>query len=185
MHRTGKQQTEMLKLLTKDNKYALDFTEVDTLEWTAFERASSYGTAEDVQTLLKLGADPLGCRAPLGWSSIFYAVDGGNWSTFNALLPSHGGITRTLVDERGWSLLHIAASNGHEQMIRYLLENGCDPGLRCKPSRLYVNETLHDRTCTPGEVAEAHGEETYTMFVSIMQDMNIESDWDDYWDAEE
>jgi hypothetical protein len=185
MHQTGEQKTDMLRLLTHDSNYQFDFNELDTMEWTAFERAAGFGTQEDIQTLLDLGADPLICRLPLQWSPIFYSVDEGNWGTFNALLPRFVDGVAHLVDNRGWSLLHIAARTGRERFIRYLLQNGSDPGLQCRPSRMYVKKHLFDRRLTPGEIAEASGERASNIYKSVLHDLATELNWDDFWDAKE
>lgn len=183
MRSTGKEQSETLKILAEHS--ILDLYQTDTLEWTAFQRASAFGTSKDIETLLTLGVKPSLCTSPLHWSAIHYAVDAGNWSTFSVLLPCYGDVIKDTVDERGWSLLHLAASKGHGQIIRHLLQIGANPFLQSIPSRLYLPKTLFDRRCTPEDVAEAFGQEQHKIFLSTAQDLGIEIDLDVYWDAEE
>ena len=183
MQSTGKEQSEVLKILAEHS--VLDFYRMDILEWTAFQRASAFGTSKDIETLLTLGAKPLECTSPLQWTAIHYAVDTGNWSTFSALLPCYGDIIKDIVDERGWSLLHLAASRGHGQIVRHLLWIGANPHLESIPARLYLPETLFDRRCTPEDVAEAFGQEQHAVLLSTAQELGIELDRDVYWNANE
>jgi len=55
-----------------------------------------------------------------GKAAIHYAIVAGNFGTFNALLPSYGGLNQ--MDEHGWALLSLAAYHGHDKIVRHLLE---------------------------------------------------------------
>ncbi|KAF2418488.1 ankyrin [Tothia fuscella] len=144
-------KTDILKLLAEYS--CLELEVLDTKEWTVLQRASAFGTAEDVNVLLKLGANPFTKTTGLQWQGIHYAIAAGNQTTFEELLPKYASEDLQVVDERGWSLLHIAAQAGHQSLIRALLDNGADPYAKSKPTRFYVPEELCDRTCTPGDVA--------------------------------
>jgi ankyrin repeat protein len=178
----GKEQSEMLKILAENS--VLDLEQTDTLNWTAFQRASAFGTSKDITTLITLGAQPLSFNGPLQWSAIHYAIDAGNWDTFATLLPYYGNIVKDIVDERGWSLLHLAAARGHKQTIRYLLQIGTNPYLQSIPSKAYLPESLLNKRCTPEDIAEAYGQEQRKVFLDIVQELGIESDQDVFWDAE-
>ena len=181
MHFTGNERSEILRILAEHS--VLDFRQTDILDWTALQRAAAFGTSQDIITLLKLGAKPLERTLPLQWSSIHYAVDAGNWNTFSALLPCYDNTLKDMVDDRGWSLLHLAASKGYEQIISYLFQVGANPRLQSQPSRSYLPESLFDRRCTPRDVAEAFGEEQDKVFAQTAQELGIELDQEVYWDA--
>jgi ankyrin repeat protein len=177
----GKEQSEMLKILYEHS--VLDFEHTDTFDWTIFQRASAFGTSNDIEILITLGAKPLLSNGPLQWSAIHYAVDAGNWDTFTALLPYYGSTVKDIVDERGWSLLHLAAARGNVQIMRYLLQLGANHCLQSISSRAYLPEALFDRRCTPEDVAEVYGQEQHKLFLGIVQKLGLEVDCDLYWDA--
>jgi hypothetical protein len=141
--------------------------------------------AQGYRDVADVWRQPLLLMGPLQWSAIFYAVDAGNWNTFMKLLPYYGGIAKDIVDERGWSLLHLAAARGHRYTIRHLLQLGANPCLRTSPTRAYILNALFDKRCTPEDVAEAHGQRQLEVFISVAQELEIDLDFDEYWDAQE
>ena len=149
-------RTAMLEVLAEMSY--IDFQQIDSKGWTAFQLTAAFGTAEDIHTSVRIGADPLATTPILNWSAIFYAVDTANLSTFGALLPFYGDSVVHIVDKRDWTLLHLAASRGTEPIIRFLLESGANRDARSLPTRLFVPESIYGRQCTPRQVAEASGE---------------------------
>lgn len=101
----------------------MDWDIQDGLGWTIFHRAAAFGQAKDLKKLLSLGASSRLYTFQLRWLPVSCAVNFGNESTFDFLidmippqdLPS-------LVDTRGWNLLHLAAENGSEAIMTKVLK---------------------------------------------------------------
>jgi len=129
---------DYLTVLSADTFLELEI--LDTWGWTVLHRVAAFGTAVEVEALLKLGASPMTCALPLRWNAIHHAVFYGNYSTFVTLLPLYSHMLIDTTDERGWTLLHIAASAGHENIVRHLLRLGANPYSLSKPFRSHMPE---------------------------------------------
>lgn len=179
---------EFINLLAE--KSALDLEALDTKDWSVVDRAAAFGTARDIQRLIELGASPFAASLPLQWNPLHHAVHFGNWSTFEYLLPLYGDTAIRMTDERGWTLLHIAAYNGQEEMCRLLLNKGFDPQVRSRKFSSHMGEALFDRALIALEVAKERGSETYHSFCRALLDagclaeMDLE-DEDEFSDAQE
>lgn len=100
---------------------------------TALEMAAKVASPAVVELLLEHGATWKN-RAALHYAAMDNRVD------VAAVLLRHGQDVNAVSDdeeipasyyERGWgTALHEAARNGHEQMIRFLLEHGIDVSLK-------------------------------------------------------
>ena len=182
---------EFLQMLTEHCSQDMDI--FDRAGWTALYRASAVGTSGEVEALIAMGADPATVALPLKWNAIHHAVFYGNDATFEALLPYFDGVAIELVDERGWTLLHIAASAGHVAITRRLLQLGADPFALSQPFMSHMPECLYDKRCTPSEVAEAQSAERKERFLNAVREIkpsalqfepvNLEGEL--FWDAEE
>ena len=92
------------------------------------------------------------------WGPITCAVWNSNVETFDALvgmLPVEEVVGS--VDSRGWTLLHFAAQNGCEYVMRRLLELGADPDARTVPTWIWVKECLDGKTLTAEIIATEYG----------------------------
>lgn len=105
----------------------LDLDLKDTLGWTVIQRAAVFGTADDVEMLLKMGASLDTATQWLRWQAIHCAISNRNWATFSTLLPRYGKAALTMTDQKGWTLLHIAADAPSRLIIRKLLQEGASP----------------------------------------------------------
>ncbi len=164
----------MLGLLNLLDEYdVLDLEVADDQDWTVLDRVAAVGTAREVRRLIELGAKPEKVAMPLRWMAIHQAVFYGNIETFEEL-RRHYEKVECLVDERGWTLLHIAASAGHEKVVERLLELGADPGARSyvmdKQELLdRMPQILHGRACNPQEVAAAQSPEREASFLKALE----------------
>lgn len=175
---------DILNLLAEDAYQNLSVA--DTKGWTALYRAAAAGRPEEVVRLIELGADPYQAALPLRWNAIHHAVFHGNFSTFEALLPYYGDSAIIMADERGWTLLHIAASAGHDQIIRNLLRLGANPQARSRPFATHMPQEICNRKVTPQEAAAAQGLEREMQYMIAVQE-HLEKLLDDapFFDAKE
>lgn len=158
-----------------DERAVLDLGIVDTEGWTVLHRAAAYGTAEEVGELIKLGADPKTAALPLRWNAMHHAVFYGNNPTFEKLLPLFEETLLDMTDERGWTLLHIAASAGHDTIVRYLLSTGSNPTALSNPFRSHMPANLFGRRCTPAEVAAAQSNDRLAQYLRGLEDCGLDS----------
>jgi ankyrin repeat protein len=143
----------------------------DCYGWTVLHRASAFGRPEEVETLIEMGANPTSVALPLKWNAIHHTGFYGNYATFEALLPNFEGAVTELDDKHGWTLLHIAASAGHNLIVRHLLHLGADPNALSQPFTSHMPECLFHRRCTPAEVAEAQSIERKEQSLAVVQGM--------------
>lgn len=158
---------DFLNLLAEDSYQDLDVA--DTERWTVLHRVAAFGLPEEVTALIKFGAMAQKTAPPLMWNAIHHAVFYGNYPTFQVLLPYFRSV-ETMTDERGWTLLHIAASAGHDEIVRHLLRIGADSRARTKPFMSHMPESLFKRACTPREVALAQGKVLEEQFLDAVRD---------------
>ena len=159
---------DFLNLLAEDSYQDLEVA--DTEGWTALHRVAAFGLPDEVSALIKLGADPWKEALPLRWNAVHHAVFYGNYRAFEVLLSHYGRNVVTMTDERGWTLLHIAASAAHDGIVRHLLRTGADPVARSKPFMSHMPEVLFNCACTPQMVAAAQSEERERQFLIAFQD---------------
>ena len=189
-------EQDMLEFLNLLDHYSYqDLDVVDTEGWTALHRVAAYATPSEVSRLIHLGADPAKVALPLRWNAIHHAVFYGNYATFVVLLPYYDVDIVSLTDERGWTLLHIAASAGHDKIVRHLLQLGADPDARSTAfeTHTHMPESLFRRECTPQEVAAAQGVEREKKYLEVLHNLHVhqghvedqELDEDDmeFWEA--
>lgn len=184
--------TDFLHVLADDAVVDLDIA--DTEGWTVLHRVAAYGTAAEVLALIKQGAQIQQVALPLCWNSLHHAVFYGNESTFKALLPYYGDQINSLTDERVWTLLHIAASAGHDAIVKELLNQGLDPNGLSRPFISHMPESLFKRACTPREVAAAQSQEREEQSLKawwdsgvggLARDVHVDDDGDMFWEATE
>lgn len=152
---TWEDKSEILKLLAEHS--VLDLEMVDSKQWTALHRASAFGTAADIKVLISLGVNPLVPSAHLHWQAVHYAVTAGNEQAYFELVNYYGDNAVRMVNKRGWTLLHIAASIGSRPLRRTLLEGGSDPDRLSRPFFSYMDKSLAGKKFTAEETARAHG----------------------------
>lgn len=174
----------------------IDLDIFDKWGWAVIHRAAAFGTADDVEKLISLGASVDTSALPLRWNAIYHAVFYGNLETFSVLANCrHETPIIHTTDARGWTLLHVAASAGHGFIVRRLLDIGADPLARSIPFMSHMPETLFNKSCTPGEVAAAQSTERRECFLRILAETTLDGDMkmlsrvstveDVFYDAEE
>ena len=162
---------DFLNILAQDSYLDLDIA--DAQNWTVLDRVAAVGTAKEVRRLIDLGANPYQEAMPLRWTAIHQAVFHGNFATFEELLPEYGETAKHMVDERGWTLLHIAASAGHDSIVRHLLGFGLSPDAKSKPYESHMPERLYGQRCTPQEVAAAQSPDREKAFLEALHEYRL------------
>lgn len=152
---------------------SLEWEVLDSWGWTALHRAAAYGTAAEVHTLIKHGASSDTLAMPLCWAGIHHAVFNGNIDTFLALVGEKYTADIQRPDVRGWSLLHIAASAGHDDIVRHLLGLGADYLARSLPYGSHMPDELLGRRITPAEAALAQSRDRYEQYVKALRSFGL------------
>jgi ankyrin repeat protein len=174
-----------------------DLEAVDTEGWTVLHRVAAYATATELLELIRQGARPEQEALPLRWNALHHAVFYGNEDTYKALIPHFVNDMTSMLDERGWTLLHIAASAGHCMIAQDLLARGANPDALSKPFMSHMPVSLHGRACTPRQVALAQGPEREAQYVEVMHicgkldtasatcgsNCSVDDEGDVFWDA--
>jgi ankyrin repeat protein len=187
--------TELLSLLYSESSEH-DFSWLhaglsDVDGWGVIHRAAIFGTVEDVQTLISKRVDPLQEIGDIGWTTINLVVYYGRYDVFLTLLPYYDPKMFNLPDKTGWTLLHIAAAEGREDIIRHLLQLGVDhnaftlrvsiarheelmrPVLEMEgdsETRAHLRMAVDDNPHTAREVAFLHSEANGKNFDHILDD---------------
>lgn len=166
-----------LRLLNEDAVLNATFT--NSANWTHIQRASAYGTADEVRALVRHGALPDHSTAPLGWNAIQHSTYFGNIATFEALLLLTPNAEHA-VDIRGWSLLHLAAEGAGFEMVQRLLRLGVDARRRSKPSVERIERfELQNRACLASDVSLVyHGPGQVTELFESCEDVEAQVDGD-------
>jgi ankyrin repeat protein len=119
--------TEYLQLLRSKYDFSwLHQSLMDDEGWGLMHRAAIFGTPEDVLMLMRFGVDPYQTIGNFGWTVLHNVVHYGIVDVFLALAPYYEHMGFDLPDLRGWTLLHIAAAEGHDQIIHHLLLRGAN-----------------------------------------------------------
>jgi len=129
----------------------------DIRGWSAVHRAAAYGCYDDIRNLEYKGANLQTYTTDHLWGPITCAVWNSNISTFNALteiLPIEEVLATR--DTRGWTLLHFAAQNGCEHILRTLWR-GIDHQALTIGTRAWVTEGLEMKNLTAEMIAREYG----------------------------
>lgn len=167
-------QTCFLKLLNMDGQCNLGA--FGCHKWTALHRAAAFGTAEDVEVLIRYGAEPCICTEGLEWSPPYYSTFHSNELTLRELMSSSHGLDINSSDVRGWTLLHVAAARGAANILASLLELGADPYRLTKSTSFHVPEALEGKTLTPLDVAKGFGQKQHDVYVKVLRAAGFETD---------
>ncbi|KAH0438708.1 ankyrin unc44 [Colletotrichum camelliae] len=187
----GENQTSPLQWAITLRK--LDIVEVLVSRGADVNHITAYGTDLEVLKVIKLGADLMTKQHPLGWPAIFHTVYYGNMETLVELMRHYPQSIIFDKDERGWTLLHIAASAGHRDITPHLLEAGSNPYAESRPFFSHIPECIWGKRCTPAEVAAAQSLERLVQYEELLEGLGIrptaillsDNEEDEFWDAEE
>lgn len=161
------------------NDASIEWEVFDAWGWTVLHRTAAFGRADEVEALIRFGASPTTCALPLHWMAIHHAVYYGNFETFLTLINPKHGASIASPDARGWTLLHIAASAGHDDIVRHLLSLGADPERLTLPYMSHMPEQLFNQTFTPAKAAAAQSTERYRQYMEALDSFGLEDSQDD------
>ena len=163
--------TELIEMLAAHGDFNLSHEGVIDEDGAGLiHRAVCFGTAEEVDMLVRVGVSPFTTEGPLAWTAIHNAVFEGKLDIFEILLPYYRHIHIDTPDTRGWTLLHISASAGQSAITRRLLELSADPSKKSTPSFTHMPEQLYGGCWTPAEVARAQNEERWLDMLRATRD---------------
>ena len=169
---TQSPSTEYLEMIL--GGYFTSINVQDAEGWTCLHRAAAFGSADDIETLIKFGASTSILNDRLEWTPNFCAVQFGNISTFTKLQKYTDPALLEQTDARGWTMLHVAANTGNLDMMTLLIKVGADPLALTEPSDKLVPAGLEGRTLSVAQIARNRGKEAVTAFVNALR----ASDWD-------
>jgi ankyrin repeat protein len=156
--------------------------------WTCLHRIAAYGTAEEAGLLLAKGANPLAPSSePVRWNALQQAVFYNNHATFS-VIKEHVISKRKmpdyvdLVDERGWTLLHLAATTGNRCIIVDLRADGADPSAVMNKAYEYVPPGLVLKECIAADSAANAGLEKLK---TLEEALEAHREADVFFDAKE
>lgn len=134
------------------------WNDTDPSGWTPLHRAAAYGRGEDILNLESKGANLHSYTTDFLWGPMTCTVWYSNASTFDAFMDLFDieeilGIS----DTRGWTLLHMAARNGCEHILRRLLLVGADRKALTIGTEWWVIEKLEWKRLTAETIARAYG----------------------------
>jgi ankyrin repeat protein len=190
-HADGRRSEHCVQLLFSGCYPAL--TSYDSRNWTALHRAASFGRVEDIQLLLRNGANPLATIN--GWTPVFHAACRENYLVIPKLVEA--GLDINYQDGGGWTLLHLAAWRRSKLLLTCLFKLGANPHIKGAHNDLYWKQ-YHEKSqligegehcVTPIDLARSHGKEYYKIFLLAAQEAGIDISWDSdgdaFWPAEE
>ncbi|MCJ1425172.1 hypothetical protein MMC29_003060 [Sticta canariensis] len=167
-------QTCFLKFLNMDGQ--CDLGASGCHKWTALHRAAALGTAEDVEVLIRYGAEPGICTEKIEWSPLYYSILYGNEQTLRGLINSSQSLDINSSDSRGWTPFHVAATFGVTNILASLLDFGADPYRLTKPTSFDLPEALQGKALTPLDIANESGQEQYNVCLKALHAAGFEND---------
>jgi ankyrin repeat protein len=156
--------------------------------WTVLHRAAAYGTSDDVHALINRGACTFLRTKEHGWGPLATSVRFGNVATFERLLKHVGSEAISEIDTRGWTMLHLAAEQGHRELITRLATSGAELHALSTPSIVSNSNDPPPRRMTPLDVARSMGPQNLKEFVYALQNANVDIQIDSdevFWLAED
>ena len=132
---------------------------LDLQDWkgsTALMLAATKGQVEVVDRLLTEGAKPFLTDRQDGGTAILRAVEEGHLGVLETMIRHRVDIHS--LDERGYTLLHSAASNERDSIVRFLIKKGLDKNARNKKNSTPLHEACRN-SCDEYDV-------TYTLLAA-------------------
>jgi ankyrin repeat protein len=118
-------------LLQRDHKTEEVFliNNVDLDSNTPLHLATLNKQVTIVRLLLSQGSDPKALNS-IGWTSISCAAKSGDFESLIAILESSSSVDIDATDNNNTTPLHLAAREGHCEILDYLLEKGADVSVK-------------------------------------------------------
>ncbi|KAL2837970.1 ankyrin repeat-containing domain protein [Aspergillus pseudoustus] len=191
--RSGHSSTQFLSMLCAQS--FSEFNTQDAAGAAAIHRAASWGTAEDVRSLLQVGASPSVRTPGRGWTPAFYAASCNNVGALRELAACQSGGFLEHLDNKGRTMLHVALKTKSSDAVRFVLAQGADPHAVLSDKRWSDVRTIiddkHTQVSAAGLALQVGGE-TCTAFIQGLKDAGHDvtvSAQDDaeglFWPAEE
>lgn len=185
-------ETPAIELIQMLTPHSLSCINTQSCEgWTPLHRAAAYGTRQDVDCLIKRGANLTLKTYREQWPPIFVAVDSNNIDTFDQLAHYSTPECFQDTDIRGWTMLHIAAAIGNSELIAILIDLGADPHASSNPSSELSNdlipENIRGLELTPADVAKYSGSGKFRAYIYGLMDAGIDissNSEEIFWPAE-
>ena len=148
--------TEIIQLCASRGFSA--WNDPDIRGWNPVHHAAAWGRGEDIRNLSWKGANLHSYTTDFLWGPMTCAVWHNNPSTFDAFMYLFE-IEEVLgiIDSRGWTLLHMAAKNGCEHILRTLLVIEADREVLTMGTQWWVLDELDWKRLTAGTIARAYG----------------------------
>ncbi|KAI9746377.1 MAG: hypothetical protein M1818_000090 [Claussenomyces sp. TS43310] len=118
------EQQDIIKQLLQYEEVVNRIDLIDNTGDTALYCASGNGQKEAVRLLLEKNADINVRKSENGETALHAASREGFWDVLDLLLRQ--GTDVHLVDKKGWTILHTAASYGHNSLIELILDRHAD-----------------------------------------------------------
>ena len=180
---------ELIEMLTPHSLSGINTQSCEG--WTPLHRAAAYGTGQDVENLVKRGANLTLRTSNEQWMPIFVAVKSNNTDAFEQLVRYSPPSCIQDADVRGWTMLHIAAALGSSELIARLISLGVDPHARSYPSSEWSNGlvpgNMHSMQLTPADVAKFTGADEYGMYIDGLKKAGVDvssNSEEIFWPAE-
>jgi ankyrin repeat protein len=109
-----------------------DLNILDHIGWNPFHMAAAEGYKEVVETLLAKCSELLESKTKSGLTALYLAAQSGRCSVMSSLLHAEAQID---TKSSTGTALHVAATNGHVEVVRLLLEKNADSKLRLDDGR--------------------------------------------------
>lgn len=133
----------------------------DKMGWAPAHRAAAFGEKDHIDMFQRFNnhVDPVNQQTwEAGWNYIQCAARFGNVCTFQALADSvHYIELERMLDNRDWTLLHLAAAGGSLELMRLLAGAGLSPDRWSFPSDELMPPELVNKALTPRMVAAHYG----------------------------
>jgi ankyrin repeat protein len=176
---------EFLEILIAENFKDINVQSNDG--FSALHHAARHGQASDIRSLLRYDASLELRNRSWGWTPAFAAAFYDNADTLKELIWVQPEVVND-VDYRGWTLLHVASSNGSLESMSVLVDAGANAQVYSLPGQSLVPDDLRGRELSPVDVARHHGEKTLEALLGMLSEKektlcSVSEDGELFWDA--
>lgn len=173
----GKLCVESFELLAAADA---EFSTADAEGFTALHFAANNGSLRDIDTIVKLGANPASKNQD-GHTPLHEAAAAGNLDAVRSLLHHHPNLAGQS-DHYGWTALHWALRQGVKALPNYhsmaaivplLLERGADENIAAEYQAGWTPRELREARFTPAELALALGMRETGIYVDSVRAVRL------------
>jgi ankyrin repeat protein len=125
-----KHDVELAKVLIENGADINATTTICNIGYTPLDLAVHLDYVAVVQLLLENGANP--SMAKDGLETLHWAAERGHLDILHLLLESEPGFNINIMNYHGFTLLNLAAKQGHVAVASLLLDKGADPNIATK-----------------------------------------------------